>query len=138
MLINLEARLDDRNIQEIVEYSVYSDSEKLVETIETYKNDPELELYGYEVEGEVIGIIGVRLNVKKELQIEHIAITPDNRGLGYGRGIILEVIELKAPTLITAETDEDSVNFYRNIGFEIESLGEKFYGVERFKCVYPV
>ncbi|WP_256762126.1 GNAT family N-acetyltransferase [Cohnella sp. WQ 127256] len=138
MLINLEARLDDSNIQEIVEYSVYSDSEKLVETIEAYKNDPELELYGYEVEGEVIGIIGVRLNVKKELQIEHIAITPDNRGLGYGRGIILEVIELKAPTLITAETDEDSVNFYRNIGFEIESLGEKYFGVERFKCVYPV
>jgi hypothetical protein len=29
----------------------------------------------------------------------------------------------------------NAVNFYRNIGFEITSLGEKYPGVERFQCI---
>lgn len=33
-----------------------------------------------------------------------------------------------------AETDKNAVNFYRKIGFNITSLGEKYPGVERFKC----
>lgn len=32
---------------------------------------------------------------------------------------------------ITAETDHDAIAFYRRYGFEIQSLGEKYPGVER-------
>jgi ribosomal protein S18 acetylase RimI-like enzyme len=35
-----------------------------------------------------------------------------------------------------AETDEEAVEFYRNIGFSIQSLGEKYPGVDRFKCTF--
>jgi hypothetical protein len=42
------------------------------------------------------------------------------------------------PVRIVAETDEESVQFYRNIGFIIRSLGEKYPGVERFLCTYEV
>ncbi|WP_268921683.1 hypothetical protein [Metabacillus sediminilitoris] len=38
--------------------------------------------------------------------------------------------------MITAETDKEAVVFYRNYGFKITSLGEKYPGVERFLCEY--
>lgn len=42
------------------------------------------------------------------------------------------------PERVIAETDEEAVNFYRSIGFEVYSLGEKYPGVERFRCIYEV
>jgi ribosomal protein S18 acetylase RimI-like enzyme len=36
---------------------------------------------------------------------------------------------------LEAETDGDAVGFYRRIGFGIESLGEKYPGRARFRCV---
>jgi len=138
MLIDLKKRLDEPDVKEILEYSVHPDPEKLEVAVEAYKADPGLELYGYEEEGELIGVVGFRKNEEGRLNIEHIAVASDYRGLGYGRGLILETIEMKNPAVIVAETDEESVNFYRSIGFEIESLGEIYPGVERFKCIYMV
>jgi hypothetical protein len=37
---------------------------------------------------------------------------------------------------VYAETDEEAADFYRNIGFTVESLGEKYPGIERFKCTF--
>ncbi|TVX95325.1 GNAT family N-acetyltransferase [Cohnella terricola] len=138
MLIDLKERLDDAEVKEVLEYCVYPDPEKLEAAIEAYKADPGLELYGHEEEGELIGVAGFRMDSEGQLNIEHIAVAPNHRGLGYGRGLILETIEIKSPAIIVAETDEESVNFYRSIGFEIESLGEIYPGVERFKCIYTV
>ncbi len=42
---------------------------------------------------------------------------------------------MKVVTLV-AETDRDTLNFYQKNGFVVISLGEKYPGVERFKCVY--
>jgi len=138
MLVAIRDNLDDPSVRDIVGYSVNPDPDKLDRTIDAYKSDDRLEIYGYEAEGELIGIIGIRMNESGELKIEHIAIAPDFRGLGYGRGLVLETIERKSPAKLIAETDEEAVDFYRNIGFEIESLGESYPGVERFKCVYVV
>ena len=35
---------------------------------------------------------------------------------------------------LNAETHRDAVDFYKRLGFDIESLGEKYPGVERFWC----
>jgi len=136
MLKPLKDRLNDPIVRDIAGYSVYPDPEKLERTMEAYKSDAGLEMYGYEVDDELIGIIGIRMDEGGELRIEHLAVSPDHRGLGYGRGLILEAIEEKKPAIVMAETDEEAVDFYRNIGFEIESLGEVYPGTERFKCSY--
>jgi len=138
MLIDLKTRLDEPAIREILEYSVYADADKLNRTIEAYREDAGLELFGLDEEGEIIGLIGLRMQVSGELTIEHMAVSPDFRGLGYGRGLILEAIDKKSPSVVIAETDEESVDFYRNIGFEIESLGELYPGTERFRCIFEV
>ncbi|MNI23831.1 Acetyltransferase (GNAT) family protein [compost metagenome] len=138
MLINLKERLNESEIQDILSYSIFPDPERIEQTLHVYKSSEELELCGLESEGEMVGVIGFRTDEADNLTLLHIAVKPEYRGAGFGRGLILELIELKKPVKIIAETDEEAVDFYRAIGFEIESLGEKYPGVERFKCVYDV
>jgi ribosomal protein S18 acetylase RimI-like enzyme len=47
---------------------------------------------------------------------------------------VLVDLERRLGTL-EAETDSEALAFYRRIGFRVESLGEKYPGVERFRCV---
>ncbi|MDQ0898141.1 ribosomal protein S18 acetylase RimI-like enzyme [Paenibacillus sp. V4I7] len=138
MLVNVKFRLNEIEIQELLSYSVFPDPEALQPVIERYENDANLWLFGYESEGILVGIIGFELSDNQEMTITHLAVEPESRGVGFGRGIILEIIEDMHPVRIVAETDEESVQFYRNIGFVIRSLGEKYPGVERFLCTYEV
>ncbi|MGG0663321.1 hypothetical protein ABE042_04345 [Viridibacillus arvi] len=45
------------------------------------------------------------------------------------------ILEKYSSPFMFAEPDKDSVNFYKNYGFKIVSLGEKYLGVERFQCI---
>lgn len=136
MFINVKARLDEPAIKELLAYSVFSDPDILDKTIHEYISDNRLELLGYEQEGEIIGFVGFILDESRNLEIKHIAVQPEYRGFGYGRGQILELIEAKKPIEIIAVADEEAVDFFRNIGFEIIGLGEIIPGSERFKCIY--
>jgi N-acetylglutamate synthase-like GNAT family acetyltransferase len=136
ILIDIKPRLDEPGIQELIGYSVFPDPDRLARVIQNYRDNHALEILGYESEGEIIGIVGCYMDQDKTLEIKHIAVIPEEREKGYGRGQILELIHMKKPNVLLAETDEESVEFYRNIGFEIISLGEKYTGAERFKCTY--
>lgn len=138
MLIDVKSKLQETAIQELLSYSVFPDPDELEKAIKRYESDSNMWLYGYESEGVLVGIIGFRIDDTQEMTIQHLAVEPHSRGAGFGRGIILEMIEEMHPVKIMAETDEDAVQFYRSIGFVIRSLGEKYPGVERFLCTYEV
>jgi len=138
MFISLKQRIDEPEIQEILGYSVFPDQDHLERTVQCYKSEDNLELYGIESEDEIAGVIGFRQMDGGNINIEHIAVKPERRGEDYGRGLILELIAEFKPESITAETDEEAVEFYRAIGFGIESLGEIYPGVERYRCTYQV
>ncbi|MBB6672800.1 GNAT family N-acetyltransferase [Cohnella nanjingensis] len=136
MLIEIKDRLDKPQVYELIEMSVFPDPDRIVQVLQEYREDPSLEIRGYYEDDALIGIIGSRLDDEGALEIRHIAVAPDERGKGYGRGMILELLAAKDPREIVAETDDEAVNFYRSIGFTIESLGEKYPGVERYRCAY--
>jgi N-acetylglutamate synthase-like GNAT family acetyltransferase len=135
MLIDIKDRIDEIAIKELIAYSVFPDPDSLEKTVNEYKTNDNLELFGLEENHEVIGVVGIKQD-NKTIEIRHIVVHPQFRGIGYGRGQLLELIEMKRPEEIFAETDGIAVEFYRNVGFSINSLGEKYPGVERFKCVY--
>jgi ribosomal protein S18 acetylase RimI-like enzyme len=137
MFIEMKARLKEEPITELLSYSIFPDPERLEHAIREYQSSEELEILGYEVEGELIGLVGYRMN-GEELELCHVAVDPSHRGLGYGRGQLLELMVRKQPKRVVCQTDEDSVNFFRAIGFEVRSLGELYPGVERFECFYEV
>jgi GNAT superfamily N-acetyltransferase len=138
MLIPIKHRILENSIQKLLSYAIFPDPEKVEKEILHYQTNPALELYGHEEADEIIGVVGFILHPDHALELKHIAVEPDARGKGYGRGLILELIEVKKPVIIKAETDEDTVDFYRNVGFSVVSLGELYPGIERYKCTYEV
>lgn len=48
--------------------------------------------------------------------------------------MIKEVVRIHQLTYLEAETDDEAVEFYKRIGFQVRTLGEKYPGVERFHC----
>ncbi|MNR27515.1 Acetyltransferase (GNAT) family protein [compost metagenome] len=138
VLLNVKSRLHEGEIQQLLGYSVFPDDDSLQLALSEYEKDEDAWLFAYESEGILVGIIGFKMNAKQEMTLNHLAVEPESRGVGFGRGMLLEIIEDMQPTRITAETDEEAVQFYRNVGFVISSLGEKYPGVERFQCTYEV
>ncbi|WP_314585203.1 GNAT family N-acetyltransferase [Paenibacillus terrigena] len=136
MLEHIKHRLNEEEIRELIGYSVFPDPDRIEQAVARYQQEDQLQLYGAVEEDEVIGIVGFSMDEDQNLILQHIAVRPENREQGYGRSIMLELIGLTNPKSIVAETDENAADFYRNIGFTVFSLGEKYPGVERFRCEY--
>ncbi|WP_219834066.1 GNAT family N-acetyltransferase [Paenibacillus sp. R14(2021)] len=135
MFIDIRSRLNEADIQELLGWSVFPDPERLKQAITLYAQDTH-RLFGYESEGEVVGLIGYHAVDGGTIEIDHIAVAPTERYKGFGRGLILELLELEKPDVLIAETDEEAVDFYRSSRFTVESLGELYPGTERFRCTY--
>ncbi|UUZ81082.1 GNAT family N-acetyltransferase [Paenibacillus sp. P26] len=138
MFVNLKSRLNEPEVVELLEYSVFPDPDIMESTVNEYIHKDELQMYGIEQDGRLLGIVGFAVDPEGVLTVRHISVHPQHRNQGFGRGLILELLALIHPAEIVAETDEEAVDFYRNIGFEVIGLGEKYPGVERFRCVYKV
>lgn len=95
----------------------------------------ERRLYGCEEGGELIGLIGVAADGEGDAEIRHLVVAREQRGGGIGRWMIDALLEELNLERVVAETDGERVGFYRGCGSAIESLGEKYPGVERFWCV---
>ncbi|MNJ48395.1 acetyltransferase [compost metagenome] len=84
---------------------------------------------------ELVGLIGISYLTEDEVELRHMAVKSNKRRLGLGKKLIRDFINENLIKKMEAETDKDAVDFYRKIGFQIMSLGEKYPGVERFKCI---
>ncbi|MEK3726896.1 GNAT family N-acetyltransferase [Lysinibacillus sp. FSL W8-0953] len=131
-------QIQSSNIQPEVKVllSYATSDKKVAREYQLYMESPERVLYGYSIEQEMVGCIGIAKRDGNHCEIKHLAVSPTNRGKGIGREMIRYLKEHYSFSTIYAETDEEAVHFYENIGFHITSLGEKYPGVERFACLY--
>jgi ribosomal protein S18 acetylase RimI-like enzyme len=97
---------------------------------------PDTHLYGLVYHGIVLAVAGIRKGPDSIAELLHIAVRPSERNKGLGREMIQAIVKALGITQLFAETDGESVGFYRHCGFSIESLGEKYPGVERFVCTW--
>lgn len=139
MFTDLKTRIDSPDVEELLSYAVISDPGELERVHAEYKEEAALQLYGWEDEGLLVGLIGFEMTEDGSIDIRHIAVLPENRGKGYARGMILELLAERQPRYVVAETeDESAANFYRSLGFMVYSLGENPSGIEQLRCVYEV
>lgn len=138
MFKNIKNNIDQPEIKDLINHCIFPDPENLIEVVSEYKNCLELQIFGIESENEIVGMIGYMYMDDDVIQIKHISVRPDCRGAGFGRGLILELLSTEKPQKLLVETDDEAVDFYRRIGFEIKSLGEKDPGVERYLCSYVI
>ncbi|WP_017151942.1 GNAT family N-acetyltransferase [Bacillus bingmayongensis] len=119
-------------ISKLLKYAVGSQEVSLQKAIRFYEENRNTTLYQYKE----LGCIGMEFFAEKQARICHIAVLPDNRNKGVAFEMIKKVIYMHELTYIEAETDCEVVEFYKNCGFTITSLGEKYPGVERFHCYW--
>lgn len=101
-----------------------------------YRDDASLAVFGVRNGDQITAMIGVRTTDGGSAEITSIVVVRAARGQGVGRALVeYAVSNLGIETLI-AETDKDAVGFYRACGFSVQSLGEKYPGVERFCCTW--
>jgi N-acetylglutamate synthase-like GNAT family acetyltransferase len=130
----INSKIIHPSIRRLLSYATSED--KIDQEYEKYIQSLKRKLYGFEFEGEIVGCIGIEFISSNDCEIKHIAVSLTQRGKGIGSKMIKFVCDKHSLSFISAETDKDAVDFYRNYGFEITSLGEKYPGVERFLCVY--
>lgn len=126
----------DSRVENLLAYAM--SSAKIESEYESYLTDETHLLYGYEVEGELVGVVGIHLTSPHEGTILQIAVGPDYRGCGIGKHMLNYLAKWHELTKLVAETDLDAVDFYRTLGFTINSLGEKYPGCERFNCEFDM
>ncbi len=123
--------------QELLALSVGNPTaEKINSWYQDYLRDDNRMLFGLRHKGSMVGAIGLEIFADEKGEILHIGILPKYRNSGLGRLMLFECVERCGLIVIEAETDKDAVDFYRRCGFKIESLGEKYPGIERFRCAW--
>lgn len=137
MLICLRDYWNDDAVKDLLALCMRADGEALEREIDSYNTENAKRLFGCFVNGELAGIVGV-VRQDEQVEIRHLAVQQKRRGKGIGKGMIAEISKAGGIKTLTAETDHEAVGFYRNAGFTIASLGEKYPGVERFACILSV
>jgi ribosomal protein S18 acetylase RimI-like enzyme len=99
----------------------------------------------YDIEGQflfvtsdkdrIIGIIGVDVTAAPHGWILHLAVHPDYRKRGVGKGLIDQIMTELSLKSVSLEAGRDAVNFYRACGFTVMEIRSKWPGIQRYLCI---
>ncbi len=101
---------------------------------EQMQKDSSVFVYGYFLNERIIGVISIR-ETDKIVEIIGIAVEAKDRYLGIGTKLI-NYIKNKSLKPIVAETDSDSVMFYKKCGFHIKEniVSKSNISYSRYVC----
>ena len=110
--------------------------EKFNNKVDLFLNDNSVKIFACFEQHKILGVMVVSFIEQQKIEIIGIAVDASVRGKGVGSYIINQVINNYGLLSVYAETDNDTVGFYRNNGFNIVEFSE-IYGDEtvvRYKC----
>lgn len=122
----------DQEAAALLAFAMWPDAARIRAALDRYDTDPGLQVWGWEVAGQTVCAAGLRVT-EQSAEIVHIGTRADSRQKGHARNLLLAVAERLSLTLLEAETDGDSVEFYRRAGFSVrETTGRG--GHVRYHC----
>jgi ribosomal protein S18 acetylase RimI-like enzyme len=122
-------------IYKIFKDVIYKPTEENVNNILTeYTNNKNKTLFGYFINKELIGIIGVEN--KQTIEILHFGIHENYRNRYYETKLMDYIKNKYFDQKIYLTTDDDAVGFYKKYGYKITEYYEEKNGKEykRYKC----
>lgn len=126
------ARVDDDGVIELLATAIGGGQDHAEQIAEQYRRDPASAVLRASIAGDAVGMVGYTTR-GTDLVILHIATREDVRRAGIGSRMLHAVRDTQpGHQRLVAETDAEAVGFYIATGFDTESLGEKYPGVERF------
>jgi ribosomal protein S18 acetylase RimI-like enzyme len=134
-MINLNNYKNQQEVFDLMAECMWPDEERIKKQLNAYKTEDDRSLLGEISNNELIGLIGIK-QAGDEFELLHIAVKKAYRGKGIAKKMIDECIRNNNIKILEAETDKDAVEFYKRTGFTVTSIGEKYPGRERFKCIW--
>lgn len=132
-ICDVKEKLSDSAILHLLAPSVFNPTpERLLSRAEKYQADDTVKVYAYSKNGEYKGIIAFKIK-EQTAEILGIAVKPEYRKHGIGKSLIDFIFTQFLIDTITAETDDEAVEFYKRCGFTITSVGE-FCDTKRYFC----
>ncbi|PPE03045.1 hypothetical protein HCUR_01476 [Holospora curviuscula] len=98
--------------------------EKIAQVLQSYQQ-PNQFLIGAFSSKTLIAVIGFELN-GMQATIKHISVVDEFRNQGIGKSLIHSLIKDYTPSTVLLETDEESVNFYKKLGFMCAPFTSKY------------
>lgn len=136
-LVSLADRETDKSVLDILSAAVGNPTpEKLRQVAEVYRDADGWALFGLDAAGRLVSVIGIERVGGTGACIQHIATIEKHHRAGHARHLIEAVVERLGLSSLWAETNRSAVGFYERCGFAVQSLGEKYPGVERFHCTW--
>ena len=132
-IINVKPNLTDPNIFSLLAPSTFDPTlEKLKKRAEKYKYNERIHAYAYLYCDKYVGIVVFETDGNRATVLD-IAVTERYRELGFGTRLINSVFENFKVNTLTAETDDDAVNFYLKCGFRIIQT-KTVFDTKRYVC----
>jgi ribosomal protein S18 acetylase RimI-like enzyme len=127
--------LSHPELPDVIAYSIGNPTDDKVQKVLDGYKDTNTPLIGYFVGGNLVGVIGLEI-LQASGAIQHISVLPKYQSIGIGKQLVHYAIKHFSLNALSAETDEDAVDFYRAMGFECSDY-EGEYG-RRYKCARVV
>lgn len=125
----------DEKIMAIIGLAMFNPTEGRVKSAaEGIYSKQQGSFYMAEENDEIIGIIGVRRVDNAFVEITHIAVREDYQKKGIGSQLVDYVNQAERVDRIIAETDYESVDFYKKLGFKIKEKQDIVTGFVRYAC----
>ena len=136
-LIELTNKNDILETYDIYRHCMFMPTEeKFNKKADLFLNDNSVKIFACLNQDKIKGVIVVSFIEQNKIEIIGIAVDVSARGKGIGSYMINQVVNNYDLLSVHAETDNDAVGFYRNVGFSIVEFSET-YGNEtviRYKC----
>ena len=125
---------DNADLYKLIRYSMKNlKDEDIDEYLKKVRTQNEYDVVGYYENEKLMGLLIYK--VENELVvIEVISVEKDERGKGIGETILEEAQKRTQCEKIEAVCELLATNFYKKMGFEIESLEKNYYNEVFYKC----
>lgn len=133
-IIDVKESLCNKSVYSLLAPSVLNPTpERLLSRAEKYQADDKVRSYAYLESGEYKGIVVFKTE-ENTAEILDIAVKPGCKGKGIGSRLIDYIFSKFQVNKITAETDDDAIDFYKKYGF-IMTDTKLNYDTKRYVCV---
>jgi ribosomal protein S18 acetylase RimI-like enzyme len=93
-------------------------------------------LWGFEDEGEIVGLAGIEWSEEGRIRLIDLAVAGDRKRQGIGRTLVRHLRETLDPRAIAGMTREAAVAFFEATGFRVEAFGETAEGETRYRFLW--
>lgn len=133
-ICDIKGNITNADILKLLAPSVFNPTEeRLLNRARKYQEDENTNIYAYKHNGEYKGIVIFEI-ANHSVTILDIAVKPKHQCQGIGSKLIDFIFEQFQVDNITAETDDDAIEFYKKCGFVITDINSKL-DTPRYKIV---